>query len=201
MMRLLLLLLCGLLCVGPLQAAEERPAPSSDEATEAAVPPDVPIEQLRDLTGRASAIVTLKERDNFANEFLYDVTIRNQSGDSFVARSLILVLEQITDLAGKEALERMEVVGQDGETLDGKPYFRVPLGRSRILRPYSESAPATVRLRNQAYTIVFTPAFRVLGLPVPQPAASASVTPLVRLLIQKGLLTEEEWKEATTPSP
>ncbi len=201
MTRLFPLLLCGLLWTGPSQAAEDRPTPSSEETTAAAVPPDVPIEQLHNLTGRASAIVTLKERDNFTNEFLYDVTIRNQSGDSFVARSLILVLEQITDLAGKEALERMEVVGQDGETPDGKPYFRVPPGRSRILRPYSESEPATVRLRNQAYTIVFTPAFLVLGLPVPQPAASASLTPLVRLLIQKGLLTEDEWREATGATP
>lgn len=201
MTRIIPWLLCGLLWTGAVQAVEDQQRPSSDEAIAATVPPDVPFEQLRDLTGRASAIVTLKERDNFTNEFLYDVTIRNQSGDSFVARSLILVLEQITDLAGKEALERMEVVGQDGETPDGKPYFRVPLGRSRILRPYSESEPATVRLRNQAYTIVFTPAFRVLGLSVPQPAASASLTPLVRLLIQKGLLTEEEWREATGATP
>jgi len=197
MTRLLPCLLCWLFWTGAVHAAEDRPAPASDDA--AAVPLDVPIEQLSDLTGRVGAVVTLKERDNFANEFRYDVTIRNQSGDSFVARTLILVLEQVTDLAGKEALERMEVVGQDGETPDGKPYFRVPVGRSRILRPYSDSAPATVSLRNQAYTVVFTPSFRVYGLPVPQPAAS--VTPLVRLLIQKGLLTEEEWREATGAIP
>jgi hypothetical protein len=162
---------------------------------------DVPIDQLSDLTSRVSVIVTLKGRDNFTNEFRYDVTVRNQSTDPVVARSLILVLEQITDLAGKEAMPRMEVIGEDGLTPEGKPYFRVPQRQGRVLPPYSESAPATVRLRNPAYTIVFTPSFRVFGLPLRKADASDSLTALIRLLIQKGLLTEQEWREATQASP
>jgi hypothetical protein len=32
-----------------------------------------------------------------------------------------VVLEEITDLAGKDALNRIEVSGQDGETAEKKP--------------------------------------------------------------------------------
>ncbi len=205
MMKAITLLLAGgiLLAGGASLHALERSRSDPPEETQnpsASAPVDVPVDQLSDLTGRVNVIVTLKERDNFTNEFRYDVTVRNQSTDSFVTRSLILVLEQVIDLAGKEAIERMEVVGQDGETTDRKPYFRIPRGHTRVLAPYSESAPVTVRLRNPSYTIVFTPSFRIFGLPLPRANPSESVTQLIRLLIQKGLLTEEEWREVT-PSP
>ena len=56
------------------------------------------VDQLPDLTGRASAIPTLKARDNFANQFEYDVTVRNRTSDPLVADSLVPVVERITEL-------------------------------------------------------------------------------------------------------
>ncbi len=183
----------------------------------------VPIEQLTDLTGKARAVVTLRARDNFSNEFRYDVSIKNETADPLVADSLVLVLDKITNLAGEDneplthepILKRMEVLGNDGETPDGKPYFRIPVDQSPDLAPYSQSQPVTVRLRNRDYFIVFTPSFRVLGLrrappppksvehPAPPPPnlnqANQSLNRLIQLLIKKGLLTEEEWRAANRP--
>ncbi len=174
------------------------------------------IDQLSDLTGRATAVVTLKGRDNFTSEYRYDVSVRNQSADPLVADSLIVVLDRITNLAGEEReplkseslLSRFEVIGQDGETDDGKPFFRIPIGSSPDLNPLSESRPANVRIRNKDYLIVFTPSFKVLGQkrPPPEPkqaepqphagASRNSVDKLIQLLIKKGVLTEEEWRRA-----
>ena len=106
-------------------------------------------DQLADLSGKAAAFVTLRSRDNFSSEYRYDVTVRNHSADLFVADSLILVLDHITNTAGQDhenltgesLLTRMEIIGQDGTTDDGKPFFRVPQGSSTDLIPNSESLP------------------------------------------------------------
>ena len=159
--------------------------------------------QLADLTGSTNVVVTLTGRDNFANEFKYDVRVKNQSAAPLAADSLVLVLDRVTDLAGKDALERMEVAGQDGETADKKPYFRVPVDGSE-LAPYGESKPATVILKNAVYTIIFTPLFKVLGRANPPPAAPRDpVQSLVDLLIKKGVLTAEEGAAINrrTPAP
>lgn len=160
--------------------------------------PAASIEPLGDITGAAHAIVTLLERDNFANEFRYDVRIRNDSPDPLPTDSLILVLDHVTDLARKDAQDRIEVVGPDGVTAEGKPYFRLPAGPAAVVPPYQESAPVLVRLRNPDYTIVFTPSFRVLGPRRVPP--SESLRALIDLLIKKGVLTEAEWKAATHPA-
>lgn len=177
------------------------------------------LDQLSDLTGKAIAIVTLKGRDNFTSEYRYDVSIRNNSGDPLIGDSLVLVLDKITNLAGEDRealkneplLHRFEVLDQDGETDDGKPFFRIPGGSGPDLVPYSESRPATVRLRNKDYLAVFTPSFRVLGLKrqppkpkTPEPPRqigenTASINKLIQLLIKKGLITEEEGKTMLHP--
>jgi hypothetical protein len=181
------------------------------------------LDQLTDLTGRVSAVVTLKGRDNFTSEYRYDVSVRNQSPDSFIADSLVIVLDKITNLAGEEQeplkgepfLKLFDVLGQDGETDDGKPFFRVPVGSSQDLPPQTNSLPASVRIRNKEYLIVFTPSFRVLGqkrmppeprrteatppAPAPAPPSRNSVDKLIQLLIKKGVLTEEEWHKANQP--
>src|SRR5437867_12348521 len=100
--------------------------PTNPECTAAS------LDQLTDLTGRATVIVTLKGRDNFASEYRYDVSVRNNSPDLLVADSLVVVLDKITNLAGEDReplksetlLSRFDVLGQDGETDDGKPFFR-----------------------------------------------------------------------------
>jgi hypothetical protein len=175
-----------------------------------------PIEQLTDLTGRAYVSVSFTGRDNFNSEYRYELTVRNRSSDLLIADSLIIVLEKITNLAGEDRdplksepfLNRFDVVGQDGETDDGKPFFRVPIGVSPDLAPLTDSLPVTIRIRNKDYLSVFTPAFRVYGKkrlpaePKPtinqtQPGAPAQdrqTDKLIQLLLKKGLITEEERK-------
>ena len=184
------------------------------------------LDQLTDLTGNASVVVTLKGRDNFTSEYRYDVSVRNHSSDLLIADSLVIVLDKITNLAGQDRegltgesfLGRFDILGQDGETDDGKPFFLVPLGQSKDLGPLTDSLPVTVRLRNKDYVSVFTPSFKVLGQkrPPPEPKqtqAAAPVQPgtipstpsrnsidkLTQLLIKKGVITEEEWRKANQP--
>lgn len=186
------------------------------------------LDQLTDLTGRVQTIVTLKGRDNFTSEYRYDVSVRNLSPDAITSNSLVIVLDKITNLAGEERegltgesfLKRFDVLDQDGQTVDGKPYFHIPSGPTPDLVPQSDSLPAVVRLRNRDYVAVFTPSFKVLGqkriipegkrpegpasaaMPTPEPAAAANrktVDTLIQLLIKKGVLTEKEWRKANKP--
>lgn len=174
------------------------------------------LDQLSDLTDKAAqAVVTLKDRDNFNSEYLYDVRVKNLSSDPLVGESLIIILDKITNIGGDEwmagtsesNLTRMEILGQNGETDDGKPYFRIPRGSGPDLPPYTESSPASVRIRNKDYLIVFTPVFRVYGMKRPPvspkakervlslPSALTPADKLIQLLIQKGVLSEEEGLE------
>ncbi|MFO0700332.1 MAG: hypothetical protein U0236_13995 [Nitrospira sp.] len=184
-------------------------------------------DQLTDLTGQVHVLVTLKNRDNFSSEYRYDVSVRNLSPDTITGDSLVIVLDKITNLAGEDHegltgesfLKRFDVLGQDGQTGDGKPYFHIPAGSTPDLAPQSDSLPASVRIRNRDYVAVFTPSFKAFGkkrvLPdakrpggsssaaaPPEPAAAANrktMDTLIQLLIKKGVLTEEEWKKATKP--
>ena len=187
-----------------------------------------PLDQLTELTGKASVVVTLKDRDNFTSEYRYDVNVRNHTSDVLIAESLVIVLDKITNLAGEDSegltgqsfLKRFDVLGQDGETDDGKPFFRIPVGPTPDLGPLTDSLPATARLRNKDYLSVFTPSFKVLGQKRPppepkqaqqtpaapgQPGATPtapsrnSVDKLIQLLIKKGVVTEEEWRKANQP--
>jgi hypothetical protein len=182
------------------------------------------LDQLTELTGKASVVVTLKGRDNFTSEYRYNVSVRNHTSDVLIAESLMIVLDKITNLAGEDRegltgesfLKRFEVLGQDGETEDGKPFFRIPVGPTPDLGPLTDSLPATVRLRNKDYLSVFTPSFKVLGQkrPPPEPKQTQaapiqpgstpapsrnSVDKLIQLLIKKGVVTEEEWRKANQP--
>lgn len=185
-----------------------------------------PLDHLTDFTGKATVIVTLKGRDNFTSEYRYDVSVRNQTADLLIADSLIIVLDKITNLAGEDRealkseplLSRFDVLGQDGETEDGKPFFHIPAGAVADLPPQTDSLPASVRIRNRDYLAVFTPSFRIFGqkrppaepkkVEVPGPVAPAqphsppgraSVDKLLQLLLKKGVITEEEWRKANQP--
>jgi hypothetical protein len=186
-----------------------------------------PLDQLTDLTGKASVVVTLKGRDTFTSEYRYEVSVRNHTPDSLIADSLVIVLDKITNLAGEDRegltgepfLKRFEVLGQDGETDDGKPFFHIPAGSTPDLSSLSDSLPASVRLRNRDYLSVFTPFFKVLGqkrpppepkqaqaapgqpgaIPAPTAPGRTPVDRLIQLLIKKGVVTEEEWRKANQP--
>jgi hypothetical protein len=183
------------------------------------------LDQLTELTGKASAVITLKGRDNFTSEYRYDVSVRNHTSDVLIADTLIIVLDKITNLAGEDRegltgesfLNRFDVLGQDGETDEGKPFFRIPVGPAPDLGSLTDSLPVTVRLRNKDYLSVFTPSFKVLGQrrPPPEPKhtqiapvhpgaipttpSRTSVDKLIQLLIKKGVVTEEEWRKANQP--
>jgi len=186
-----------------------------------------PIDQLSDLTGRVSVVVTLKGRDNFNSEYRYDVSAKNLSSETFVGDSLYIVLDKVTNIGGEERenlnsdpiLNRMDLLGQEAETTDRKPYFRIPPGANPDLVPYSQSLPVSVRLRNKDYMIVFTPSFKVYGVrrPPPEPKQQSQTQPqsqsasprhqaqdrqtekLIQLLLKKGVITEEEWRKANQP--
>ncbi len=183
------------------------------------------LDQLTDLTGKATVVVTLTGRDNFTSEYRYNVSVRNHTSDLLIADSLVIVLDKITNLAGEDRegltgesfLTRFDILGQDGETDDGKPFFRIPVGPTQDLASLTDSLPATVRLRNKDYLSVFTPSFKVLGQkrppPEPKQAPAAQVQPgatptapshnsvdkLIQLLLKKGVVTEEEWRKANQP--
>ncbi len=186
------------------------------------------LDHLTDLTGRVQAIVTLKGRDNFSSEYRYDVSVRNLSPDAIIGDSLTIVLDKIANLAGEDRegltgesfLKRFDVLDQDGQTDDEKPYFRVPAGTSPDLVPQTDSLPAVVRIRNRDYVAVFTPSFKVFGQKRPPPETKREESPfsptspalgpsaaanrntvdkLIQLLIKKGVLTEEEWPKANQP--
>lgn len=186
------------------------------------------LDHLTELTGKATVIVTLKGRDNFTSEYRYDVSVRNHTADLIMADSLIIVLDKITNLAGQDRegltgesfLERFDVLGQDGETEDGKPFFRIPVGAAPDLLPQTDSLPASVRIRNRDYLAIFTPSFRIFGQKRPpaepkkadvpvaaapaqppphSPSGRASIDKLLQLLLKKGVITEEEWRKANQP--
>ena len=185
--------------------------------------PASPIDQLTDLTGKVTVIVTLTGRDNFTSEYRYDVSVRNMTADPLIADSLLIVLDKITNLAGEDHealtnesfLNRFDVLGQDGETDERKPFFRIPPGSTADLVPQTNSRAASVRIRNRDYVSVFTPAFKVYGNKRPppepkqptaqaQPAAPQRQTDkqterLLQLLLKKGVITEEEWRKANQP--
>lgn len=193
--------------------------------------------QPMDLSGTVAVVATFQSRDNFTNEYRYHITVRNLGADPLIGESLTLVLDRVTNVGGddREALKsetllsRMEILDADGQTEDGKPYFRIATDGTADLMPRADSLPVVVRLRNRDYVQVFTPVFRVVGARRPPPIAAigeplntvgapasapatapaagkaASRKPaldkLIQLLIKKGVLTEAEWRAANAPAP
>ena len=185
------------------------------------------VEPPMDLTGKVAVIASYVSRDVFSSEYRYEVSVRNIGTEVFVGDSLLLIVDRIMNVAGEDReplkneplLDRMEVLGADGKTEDGKPFFRLTVDGGQDLLPQTESRPISVVLRNRDYVQVFTPAFRVMGSrrPPPRPArlrepilttpgpkalgAKQPIDVLIQLLIKKGVLTEEEWRAATKPVP
>jgi hypothetical protein len=155
----------------------------------------VDVDQLEDLTGGAVSVVSLKQHDNFSNEYAYSVKVINQTGVPIVAGTLVLVLYEALDQAGKNALGSLEVLNQDGN-MGGKPYFVVPIGGLPELPSYRESQAITVRLRSPDYVVFFPPSFRVRGL---RRLATQNLETLILQLKSKGVLTEAEAQEALQP--
>ncbi len=168
----------------------------SGAAVEAADP-------LVDLSGLVTPIVTQipkpLEGNNFATDLRYEVRLRNNSGDTIPTHTLVLILDRLSNLAGEDRdplkgdsfLSRIDILDKDGTTADGRPFFRLPASQGPDLLPRSVSEPILVRFRIPDYTQAFPPIFKVMG--ERRPTTSGSLDALIQLLIDKGVLTREEW--------
>ena len=102
--------------------------------------------------------------------------------------SLILVVDEVREISGKEISDRVNIEGFDGITADGKPFFRIP-SSDKELAPYSESETVTIRVSNPDYLRFFPPRIRVRGL---RRSPGEAIKDLLNSLVQKGILAPEE---------
>ncbi len=97
-------------------------------------------------------------------EMRYRVRVKNQSGDAVEGDSLIVVVQAIRKVNGLyDVLDQVDVVGADGVTGEGRPYFRVPLGGESELGPYTESEEFPLEIRNPDLLVLYPPVLRVRG--------------------------------------
>lgn len=154
------------------------------------------IDDLPDLTGGVVPVVQYKQVDPFSgtdlltsvSEVDYVVRVKNQTGDPLIADSLILVVDSVREISGKEISHRVGIEGSDGITGDGKPFFRIP-STGKELPPYGESEPVTIRITNPDFLRFFPPGVRVRGI---RRSSDKAVKDLLETLVQKGLLSPEE---------
>ncbi|MEC4675144.1 MAG: hypothetical protein VST68_13225 [Nitrospirota bacterium] len=127
----------------------------------------------------------------------YLVSVKNQTDDPIDASSLIVVIDQIIEMArGRNVTDELELVGFDGYTEEGKPYYRVPSGSSAELRPFAESSSVEIQIRNPDLLRIGTPSFQVWGV---RKTKAKKIEELGQLLIKKGILTPEEAAQLLDP--
>jgi hypothetical protein len=154
---------------------------------------DPSVDDLPDLTGGVVPVVQYKHLDPFSGtDILTSVRVKNQTGDPLLADSLILVVDTVQEISGKEISHRVRIEGSDGMTGDGKPFFRIPT-RGKELPPYGESEPVTIRVTNPDFLRFYPPGVRVRGI---RRSSEKAVKDLVDTLVQKGLMSPEEARRA-----
>lgn len=154
------------------------------------------VDDLPDLTGGVVPVVQYKQLDSFSgndilpsvSEVEYTVKVKNRTGDPLIANSLILVVDSILEISGKEISNRIRIEGSDGMTGDGKHFFRIP-SNSKDLPPYGESEAVTIRVMNPDYLRFYPPGVRVRGI---RRSSEKAVKDLLDTLEQKGLLSSED---------
>ena len=161
------------------------------------------VDELPDLTEGVVPVVQYKNSDPFSgsklssvSEVEYIVKVKNQTGDSLVADSLILVVDTVRAISGHEISDRVKIEGSDGMMADGKPFFRIP-NADQELGPYTESEAVTIRVSNPYYLRFFPPTIRVRGL---RRSSGEAVKGLLESLVQKGILAPEEAANALKPA-
>ena len=154
------------------------------------------VDDLPDLTNGVVPVVQYKHLDPFAgndlltsvSEVEYVVSVKNQTGDPVVSDSLILIVDTVREISGKEISHRVKIEGSDGMTADGKPFFRIP-STGKELPPYGESQQVTIRVTNPDYLRFYPPGVRVRGI---QRSSNKSMKDLLDTLVKKGLLSPED---------
>jgi len=170
-------------------------------------------DQLSDLTGGVIPLVSFGQTDSFStggelfatgelttrSDLRYSIRVKNQTSDPILASSLIIVIDQIIEVArGRDVTNQLEVIGHDGSTEEGKPFFRIPPGSSTESAPFAESHPVLVQIRNPDLIRLSTPILRVRGVRVD---AIQHIEELGRVLIEKGLLSPEEAVDLLKSTP
>ena len=146
------------------------------------------VDELPDITGAVIPVVTYDPGQSTTSggelfsggrlsqrgDYRYIVRVRNQSGDPIEADSLILVVQKLQSMSqgidytkpgGSSFFNgRVDILGTDGETEDGKPYFHVPSGGNAVLEPYGESEPLFIELSNPNKVRLYPPVFRIRGV-------------------------------------
>lgn len=168
--------------------------------------------ELTDLTGGVVPIISYEQavldtpggelfshgKLSSRGEVRFSIRVRNQTGDPVVADSLIVIVDQIVEMArGRDVTTRLDIPGADGHTESGKPYFRVPAGDGKDLAPYAESPSFLLQINNPDLLRLSPPKLRILGI---RRSAAVSVEKLRQLLIQKGILQPEETLESLDSS-
>lgn len=124
----------------------------------------------------------------------YLVRLKNQTGDPIEADSLILVVDKIQEMARlRDVTTSLDIQGTDGNTADGKPYFRVPVDGQAELSPYGESESFPIEIKNPDLLRLYPPVLRVRGI---RKTVSHAYQGALQDLIQEGVVTPEEAKKS-----
>jgi hypothetical protein len=173
---------------------------------------DSSIDELPDLTGGVIPLLTYDSGGSFTGggelfsggslssrqDVRYRVQVKNQTGDPIDADSLIVVVYQIQEMAQlRDVTTSLDISGTDGNTGDGKPYFRVPVNGQAELPPYGESELFTIEIKNPDLLRLYPPVLRVRGI---RKTASQTFQGALQTLIQEGVVTPEEAQKAMEQS-
>jgi len=170
-------------------------------------------EDLQDLSGQVVPLISSGQAPSFMaggelfarggltsrSDIQYSVRVKNLTGDPVVGSSLILVIEQIMEEARtRDVTSRLEILGADGQTKEGKPYYHVPTGGAEDLSPYGVSKSIQVHIRNPDLLRLAPPTFSIFGI---RRTESKKLEDLREVLIQKGLLSADEATDIFGSSP
>lgn len=170
-------------------------------------------EDLQDLSGQVVPLVSSGQANSFMDggelfsqgsltsrsDIQYTVRVKNQTGDPVIGSSLIIVIEQIMDVARtRDVASRLEFLNPDGQTDEGKPFFHLPKGSTEDLAPFGISDPIHVRIRNPDLLRLAPPTFSIYGI---RRTESKKLDDLREALIQKGILSPDEATELLGAPP
>lgn len=170
-------------------------------------------EDLQDLSGQVVPLVSSGQGNSFMDggelfsqgsltsrsDIQYTVRVKNQTGDPVLGSSLIIVIEQIMDVARtRDVASRLEILNPDGQTDEGKPFFHLPKGSTEDLAPFGISDPIHVRIRNPDLLRLAPPTFSIYGI---RRTESKPLDDLREALIQKGILSPDEATELLGAPP
>jgi hypothetical protein len=125
-------------------------------------PAEPTVQRVPDLTAGAMPVVRIMSQDPVHKTTLYDVRIKNMTAGPLPAKSLVVVLDRITDnQTGVEVSTQFQVLHADGWTVDGKAYFRVPSAQNEWIEASDVGSPIHVVIHDRDEIPFYTPSFRV----------------------------------------